>query len=80
MAADPKKKLDQCTYTKKKRNWTFKKYANLHKEQKNILNILKEHGYTGIDQRSKVRYLSKIINTTGLNSFQTRVMSDEVLR
>ena len=54
----------------KKRNWTFDKYATLHKEK---------HGYTGIDQRSKVRYLIKGIKTTGLDSVNTRIMSDEGL-
>ena len=32
-----------------------KKYATLHKEQQNILEILKEDGYTWIDQKYKVR-------------------------
>ena len=51
MAAVSKKKLSQCTYTGEKRNWTFKKYYTLHKEQHEILESLMEHGYTGINQR-----------------------------
>ena len=66
MAAGAEKKLAQCTYTKK-RNCTFDKYATLHKEQHNILESLKGHGYTCIGQKSKVRYLIKGLNTTSLN-------------
>ena len=79
MAAGTEKKLTQCTYTGEKRNWTFKKYATFRKEQHNILESLKEHGYTGIDQQSKIRYLSEGIKTTGLDLFKTRIMSDEIL-
>ena len=67
MADSAEKKLAQCSNTEEKRNRTFEKYITLHKEQNNILYILKEHGYTGIDQRSKVRYLSEGIKTTSLN-------------
>ena len=35
---------------------------------------------TGIEQRSKVRYLSEVIKTTSLNSVKTRIMSYESLR
>ena len=79
MAAGAYKKLAKLTYTGEKRNWTFEKYATLHKEQHNILEILKEHGYTCIDQPSRVRYLSEGINTTILEFFKTRIMSDESL-
>ena len=74
------KKLTQCSYTGEKRNWTFEKYATLHKEQHNILEILKDHGYTWIEQRSMVRYLSEGIKTTSLDSVKTRIMSDKSLR
>ena len=48
-------------------------------EQHNVLGGLKEHGYTDIDHRSKVRYLNKGIKTTCLESVKTRIMSDEIL-
>ena len=51
----------------------------MHKEQNNILGILKEHRYTGIDQKSNVGYLSEGINTTSLKSVKTCIMSDESL-
>ena len=40
MAAGAEKKLDQCSYTGKKKNWTFEKYDTLHKEHHNILDRL----------------------------------------
>ena len=80
MAAGEEKKLAQCSYTGEKRNWTFEKYATLHKKHHDILESLKEHGYTGIDQRSNVRYLSEDIKTDSLELVKTRIMSDEILR
>ena len=79
MANVAEKKLAQCTYTGEKRNWILEKYVTLHKEQHNTIESLKEHGYTGINQRSKFRYISKGIKTTGLDSFKICIMSDESL-
>ena len=31
MVDGAEKKLDQCSYTGEKRNWTFEKYSTLHK-------------------------------------------------
>ena len=67
MADGKDKKLAQCSYTEEKRNWTFDKYATLHKEQNNILERLKEHGYSVIKQRYKVRSLSEGINTISID-------------
>ena len=58
MATGAEKNLSQWSYTGETRYWNFEKYASLHKEQHNILESLNKHGYTGIDQKSKVRYLS----------------------
>lgn len=41
---------------------------------------LVEHGYTGIDPRSKVRYLLDGIKTDKFDAVKTRIMSDERLR
>ena len=79
MKAGAKKKLAQYNYTGEKRNWNFEKHAALHKEKHNILEILKEHGYTDIDHISKVSYLSEGINTTSLDSGKTCTMLDEIL-
>ena len=52
----------------------------MHEEQHNILKNRKDHGYTGINQRSKVRYIRKGIKTTGLNSVNTCILLDKGLR
>ena len=39
----------------RKKNWNFDKYVIGHKEQHIILEKLVEHGYSGIDENSKVR-------------------------
>ena len=52
----------------------------MHKYQHKILESLIAHDYTGIDQISKVRYLSDGINTTGLDSVKTHIISDEDIR
>ena len=80
MVEGSEKKLAHCTYTGLKINWTFKKYDTLHKNKHNILDSLKRQRYNGIDQQSKVRYLSKSIKTTGLDLVKTCIMSDETLR
>jgi hypothetical protein len=41
---------------------------------------LVEHGYTGIDPRSKVRYLLDGIKTDKFDAVKTRIMSDKRLR
>ena len=75
MAAGTDKKISQCTYTGERIKWNFENYSTLHKEKCNILESLKENGYTGINKRSKVRYISKIINTMDLDSVNTRIIS-----
>ena len=39
-----------------------------------------EHGYVGIDPRSKVRYLRAGIKTNQFDAVKTRIMSEERLR
>ena len=45
-----------------------------------ILTNLVEHGYSRINERSKVRHLLDGIKTDKLDSVKTRIFSDEVLR
>ena len=55
MVSGAEKKLSHWTYTGENINWTFNKYSTLHKDQQKILKSQKEHEYTTIDQKSKVR-------------------------
>lgn len=57
MATMAEDKLKTTVYNGEQRRWDFEKYINVHKQQHSIMEGLVEHGYTGIDPRSKVRYL-----------------------
>lgn len=52
----------------------------MHVDQHSILEGLKEYGYAGIDQHSKVRLLIDGIKTKDLDPVKTRIMSDVSLR
>lgn len=80
MAAKAESILQTTTFKSDSRRWTFEKYVNLHKQQHSILEGLTEHGYAGIDARSKVRHLIEGIKTDKYDSVKTRILSDEALR
>jgi len=73
-------KLQQTTYSGKQRQWNFEQYSKLHKDQHTILTDLTAHGYAGIDERSKVRYLMNGIKTTDLDLVKTQIMASAPLR
>jgi hypothetical protein len=54
--------------------------VRIHTEQHSVLNGLKEYGYAGIDESSKVRHLLKGIKTTELDVCKTQVMASPSLR
>ncbi|KAI2507210.1 hypothetical protein MHU86_7167 [Fragilaria crotonensis] len=80
MAAQAEDKLKSTVYNGEQRRWDFERYVNVHKQQHSIMEGLVEHGYTGIDPRSKVRYLLDGIKTDKFDAVKTRIMSDERLR
>ena len=49
-------------------------------DQHAILHGLTEHGYVGIDNRSKVRHLLAGIKTQAFDTVKTRIISDAALR
>ena len=80
MANAAETKLANTFYTGEKRNFTFEKYVQIHVEQHTILEGLIEQGYTGIDPRSKVRYLMNGIKTSALDSVKTQILTEDDLR
>lgn len=80
MSDRAEKKLMNTTYSGEKRRWTFEKFVKTHIDQHAVLEGLVEHGYSGIDARSKVRHLLAGIRTNALDSVKTRIMSDAGLR
>jgi hypothetical protein len=80
MATQAEQKLQSTVYNGEQRRWDFERYVNVHKQQHSVLEGLVEYGYSGIDARSKVRYLMDGIRTDRYDSVKTRIMSDAVLR
>jgi hypothetical protein len=80
MSAKAEHLLQSTSYTGEKRRWNFEKYVRLHIDQHSILEGLKEHGYAGLDERSKVRHLLAGIKTSSLDVVKSRIMSDATLR
>ena len=80
MATQAEDKLKNTVYNGEQRRWDFERYVNVHKQQHSIMEGLVEHGYTGIDPRSKVRFLLNGIKTDKFDAVKTRIMSDERLR
>jgi hypothetical protein len=80
MATQAEDKLKNTVYNGEQRRWDFERYVNVHKQQHSIMEGLVEHGYTGIDPRSKVRFLLDGIKTDKFDAVKTRIMSDKMLR
>jgi hypothetical protein len=51
-------------YNGEKKRFTWETYVRIHTEQHSVLNRLKDYGYAGIDDSSKVRQLLKGIKMT----------------
>ncbi len=73
-------KLKTTTYSGEKKRWNFDKFVRIHLEQHAVLEGLTEHGYAGIDPRSKVRHLLSGIKTSDLDSVKTQIMASQELR
>jgi len=80
MAATTERKLQTNSYTGETRKWNFEKYVWVHVDHHAILNGLREYGYSGIDKRTMVRYLTAGIKTTSLDHVKTRILSDASLQ
>jgi hypothetical protein len=50
-------RLASLTYRGKQKNWDWSRYTDAHIEQHTIAKNRMEHGYSGLDERSKVRHL-----------------------
>lgn len=80
MSSAAEKKLKMTTYKGESRHWTFEKYVKAHMDQHAILTGLKEHGYAGIDERSKVRHLMDGIKNKALEPTRISILSNPALR
>ena len=80
MAMQAERQLQTSAYAGENRRWNFEKYVQTHVEQHQTLTDLTRHGYVGIDERSKVRYLMNGIKTTNLEAAKAQIMSSPTLR
>jgi hypothetical protein len=64
MASEVETKLTDTLYNGEKERFTWETYVRIHNEQHSVLNVLKDYGYEGIDDSSKVRHLLKGIKPT----------------
>lgn len=80
LATSAEKKLATTSYSGEGRNWNFEKYVTTHVAQHSILEDLVQHGYSGIDARSKVRYLLDGIRTKELDTVKSMVLASNDLR
>ena len=80
MSSRAEAKLKDTSYSGEKCRWNFIKYVKMHVDQHAILTGLVEHGYSGIDDRSKLRHLMAGIKTKVLDPVKTQIMASATLR
>jgi hypothetical protein len=79
MASAAETKITGTLYNVEKKRFTSETYVIIHTEQHAVLNGLKDYGYNGIDDSSKVRHLLKGIKTTELHVCKTQVVASPSL-
>ena len=67
-AADAERKLQTSDNDGEKKGWDMDKYVALHKEQHAIINSLTDHGYSGMDDGTKVHHFLQGIKSTEFNT------------
>mmetsp|Transcript_22939 Transcript_22939/g.32830 ORF Transcript_22939/g.32830 Transcript_22939/m.32830 type:complete len:90 (+) Transcript_22939:1103-1372(+) len=71
MATSVETTLQSTYYTGEKRRFNFEDYVQVHMDQHSFLEGLVDHGYAGIDERSKVRLLMDGIRTHEYDAVKT---------
>ena len=71
--AHTEQKLTTATYRGETRRREFERYETVHQEQHTFLDGLFQHGYAGIDEQSKTRYLMNGIKTIALDTVKTQL-------
>jgi hypothetical protein len=73
-------RLQSTRYSGDKRNIDFEKYVRIHTEQYSVLDGLMEHGYSGIDESSKVRLLLAGITTSNYDVVKSHILDSPALK
>jgi hypothetical protein len=72
-------KIDQLRYTGENRRWNMQRYVTAHVECFNILDGLKEHGFSGMDEATRVRKFVAGIKTDKLDAIRAAVLANPTL-
>jgi hypothetical protein len=80
MTSEAETKLTSTLYNGEKKRFKWETYVRIHTEKHSVLNGLKDYGYAGIDDSSKVRHLLMGIKTTELDVCKMQVMASPSLR
>jgi hypothetical protein len=68
-------RLASLTYRSKKKNWDWSWYTDAHIKQQTIAKNLMEHGYSGLEERSKVRHLLARIQDNAVQPMVCQVLA-----
>ena len=80
MAGGAEKVLANSSYKGQSSRYGIEQHIIIHKGAHAILEGLVDYGYTGIDERSKVRFLNESIKTTKLDAAKAQIMASSELR
>ena len=79
-AARAESSIRNATYNGKQRRFSMEKYISIHKDNHYILESLKNHGYVGMDDRTKVRHFMNGIKTKDLDAVKMTINANAELR
>jgi hypothetical protein len=80
LATAAEERLQSTKYSGDKRNFDFEMYVRIQTEQYSILNGLIVHGYSGIDESSKVRLLLAGITTSNYDVVKSQILASPALK
>ena len=80
MATRAERVLSTSVYHGQSSRYGIEQHILVHKAAHATLESLTDYGYTGIDSRSKVRYLNDSIKTTKLDAPKSQIMASAELR
>jgi hypothetical protein len=73
-------KLNNALYNGENERFTWETCVRIHMEHHVVLNGMKEYGYSGIDESSKVRILMKGIKRTELDVCKANITTNPAMR
>ena len=79
-ATTSEKALELASWTHNTKRFTFDTFVKIHLDHHQVLSDLVDHGYAGIDERSKVRHLLKGIKSTKMDSVKAAILASDKLR